>query len=446
MSENKTNITALNTLKSWFKTGLKPTQSQFWAWLDSFWHKDEKIPISNIEGMDKALESKAEITAVEVKADKTAVEAKANLDASGLSEGNIISWKEALGVGELPPNIATIDKDSEQGNVYTKAKVDELLESSGKNFSNTDLNIIQARRHSIATGASLEIDTAGNVFKISGLADKTSDNTFNKILKTNEQGQVGLGEALVFNFPSQLTVNNIGINNIPDVNTLAQRFGDRLTEVHSSPKKKFSNWSIKTFNDISSGNIRVDNNSIIYTTVEPFKDADVGTLIISIYSERVLPMNKDWFVKFNVKMGHNGTLHYSQSGSVTARKIGLYSSVSDTIIEPNIYVYDGGGDFGTNILHLLSSGPGKKYSSRSGKNTAEVVYTANSDAVIGISIIKVGDVILLQSQYGNTGLSEVYSAGSMGFGDFGFCVSVSQPASMKNTIGLVSDVEYLILN
>ena len=152
MSENKTNITALNTLKSWFKTGLKPTQSQFWAWLDSFWHKDEKIPISNIEGMDKALESKAEITAVEVKADKTAVEAKANLDASGLSEGNIISWKEALGVGELPPNIATIDKDSEQGNVYTKAKVDELLESSGKNFSNTDLNIIQARRHSIATG------------------------------------------------------------------------------------------------------------------------------------------------------------------------------------------------------------------------------------------------------------------------------------------------------
>ena len=34
----------LSTLKSWFRRGLKPTESQFSDWLDSFWHKDEELP------------------------------------------------------------------------------------------------------------------------------------------------------------------------------------------------------------------------------------------------------------------------------------------------------------------------------------------------------------------------------------------------------------------
>lgn len=41
-----------NTLKGWFKNLLKPTQEQFWAWMDSYWHKDEKIPASKISGLE----------------------------------------------------------------------------------------------------------------------------------------------------------------------------------------------------------------------------------------------------------------------------------------------------------------------------------------------------------------------------------------------------------
>lgn len=29
------------TIKSWFETGDFPTQEQFWAWIDSFYHKNE---------------------------------------------------------------------------------------------------------------------------------------------------------------------------------------------------------------------------------------------------------------------------------------------------------------------------------------------------------------------------------------------------------------------
>lgn len=54
-----------NTLKNWFKTGLKPTQAQFWAWLDAFWHKDEVIPQSSINGLETTLNAKAETSQLE---------------------------------------------------------------------------------------------------------------------------------------------------------------------------------------------------------------------------------------------------------------------------------------------------------------------------------------------------------------------------------------------
>ncbi|GAA5092670.1 hypothetical protein GCM10023210_21950 [Chryseobacterium ginsengisoli] len=30
-------------LKLYFEEGDKPTQEQFWEWMDSYWHKEEKI-------------------------------------------------------------------------------------------------------------------------------------------------------------------------------------------------------------------------------------------------------------------------------------------------------------------------------------------------------------------------------------------------------------------
>lgn len=48
-----------NTIKSWFLTGLKPTQAQFLATWDSFWHKDEKIPITAIDDIENILAEKA---------------------------------------------------------------------------------------------------------------------------------------------------------------------------------------------------------------------------------------------------------------------------------------------------------------------------------------------------------------------------------------------------
>jgi lysophospholipase L1-like esterase len=48
-------IVSLTTIKNWFKTGLKPTQAQFWDVWDSFRHKSESVPYAEIEGLDAVL-------------------------------------------------------------------------------------------------------------------------------------------------------------------------------------------------------------------------------------------------------------------------------------------------------------------------------------------------------------------------------------------------------
>jgi hypothetical protein len=57
-------VTEKNIIKDWFKTGLKPLQEQFWAWMDSYWHKNELIPPASIEGLAGLLNSKAEAEAL----------------------------------------------------------------------------------------------------------------------------------------------------------------------------------------------------------------------------------------------------------------------------------------------------------------------------------------------------------------------------------------------
>lgn len=49
---------SINTIKNWFRTGSKPTQAQFWDWLDSFFHKDDNIPSAQVEGLQTLLDAK----------------------------------------------------------------------------------------------------------------------------------------------------------------------------------------------------------------------------------------------------------------------------------------------------------------------------------------------------------------------------------------------------
>jgi len=42
-------------LRLLFENGDKPTQENFWEWLDSYWHKDEKISDNSIDSVEKVI-------------------------------------------------------------------------------------------------------------------------------------------------------------------------------------------------------------------------------------------------------------------------------------------------------------------------------------------------------------------------------------------------------
>jgi hypothetical protein len=42
-------------LKLYFEKGDQPTQEQFWEWMDSYWHKEEKIPQDAVEALEKVI-------------------------------------------------------------------------------------------------------------------------------------------------------------------------------------------------------------------------------------------------------------------------------------------------------------------------------------------------------------------------------------------------------
>lgn len=50
-------MTPKKTLKKWFSNLMKPAQEHFAAWIDSYWHKSEQIPMRNIEGLSRAIEN-----------------------------------------------------------------------------------------------------------------------------------------------------------------------------------------------------------------------------------------------------------------------------------------------------------------------------------------------------------------------------------------------------
>lgn len=59
----------LSQIKSWFKKGMYPTESQFANTFDSFWHKDDTLPLSAIQNLMQILNDKASVSTLDSKAD-----------------------------------------------------------------------------------------------------------------------------------------------------------------------------------------------------------------------------------------------------------------------------------------------------------------------------------------------------------------------------------------
>lgn len=130
-----------DTLKNWFSDGKKPTGQQFSALIDSFVHKDEisSEAINNITQFTKDVNSELSDIKEQLEVNGASIDVKANSDSTNLTPPQIESWRNTLGVGELPSNIATVDEDDKVGNAYTKEQITELLESGNTNIATSHL-------------------------------------------------------------------------------------------------------------------------------------------------------------------------------------------------------------------------------------------------------------------------------------------------------------------
>lgn len=88
-------MTTRNQLKQWFKRGLKPLESQFSEWIDSYWHKqDDQIPVTCIEGIQEALDAKSNQQYVESENADIRQAIAASIDA--LNAGDAATLQSAL--------------------------------------------------------------------------------------------------------------------------------------------------------------------------------------------------------------------------------------------------------------------------------------------------------------------------------------------------------------
>ena len=339
-------MTEKNILQNWFVTGAKPTQEQFWAWQESYWHKGESIPTEKILGLSEVLANKADVEMLQH---------KANLDSSNLTGEHVLAWKEKLGVGELPSNIATIDEGNKQGNTYTKTKVNELLENSGKNIANTDLQI--------PAGTVRTLDVTGAKLNIKGLREVTSDNSYTKKLRMNNLGEVvsTTESDFTINVPDTINIQSRDItyaNTLTSINkvklfggivenvavkqpkTLYEKYMQTITENLYTRITDTSEWT-KVYNEGFDNLIEWDNVSkLIKYNRSPDPNFKRELTNFGMVLNKPFPMNKNWVFSFkttalntNIQNTHSslpliGFLR-GLNGKVTAPQIGIITGSDD---------------------------------------------------------------------------------------------------------------------
>ena len=292
--------TAINTIKNWFKTGLKPTQDQFWNWMDSYWHKDELIPQDKIQDLSTTLSGKAD-------ADQLAN--KANADATGLTDEQKSAWKESLSVREVPANIALVDKLDKEGNVYSKEQVTELLDNLDKNIGNSDLEV--------PAGIVRTLNVTGAKLQVQGLENKKQDASFNKKIKINDAGEMAYSDEadITLNIPENLTglpsvgstiitVNHTYPNQIPERPAFADELKNIMAEYNNIIFTQINqgDWVIKTKDNkgISTNRTYTDGSFFLNGSDSAFNPYEQTEEVVNITAPSVLlPNDKNWILKIS---------------------------------------------------------------------------------------------------------------------------------------------------
>ncbi|WP_253273451.1 hypothetical protein [Capnocytophaga sp. oral taxon 323] len=183
-------MTAIETLKQWFSNLKKPTQEQFWAWLDSFWHKSEKIPMASVEGLDKLVEGTASAEQLsnhlnDTQAHKVLFDKKVDKeDGKGLSANDFTNeYKQKLDTLHPTDTSGLLPKGGYEGTgKELKDAIDNLQTKMGQvettlSVDDTDFDTLQEIATQVKSNKNLETLLTKKVDKEDGKGLSSNDFT-----------------------------------------------------------------------------------------------------------------------------------------------------------------------------------------------------------------------------------------------------------------------------
>lgn len=210
--------TPINNLKNWFKTGLKPTQEQFWNWMDSFWHKDEKIPQSAVEDLTAVLSAKAEKTQLDGFIETLATKAgKQDFD------DHITDPTAHHDIFEnYQPNLNYPAADGKIYGVENGVKKEIVFVSADTNIANTNLTFDSNRTHNLNAK---KLKFTNGDFEVPAL-------TLTETAENSKPNKIGTADGLVVKWTNKLGVQRVFafLSDVLDKTTLiAQSVASQVT-------------------------------------------------------------------------------------------------------------------------------------------------------------------------------------------------------------------------
>lgn len=259
-----------------------------------------------------------------------------------LTEEQLKELKKRLNTGELPSNVATIDKEGKVGNVYDKSQVVNLLETNSKNISNADLQI--------PAGTVRTLNVTGAKLGIQGLENKSSDKAFNSRVVMNKFGHIAINDnpEIITNFtvPDRINLNvtenfaNVTFNKKPnysqdiiDALNFIKTINDKdytkfrvneiipyhiadedlPTEIANDAKKKEALQhyvSVSKDGILSVNGDKGQNLKAIYTQeYKTTMSVNEKKAVFNVVFDKEMPEDKDWIITFYTDFPSDGPSH-----------------------------------------------------------------------------------------------------------------------------------------
>jgi len=197
-------MTDLETILSWFQTGDMPTEEEFRQTLSSFRHKNTKISIAEVDGLESSLNNKVNVGDI-IGGGENSIPLKGtepDKPVSGHIQMSYQAVEPTIYMGDREGAYRGVKFDWDDQIVLTNWESyyyhsDVTINRSGINMSSVDINNNQHTSFSISTDG-MYLGTNGKTFSfnengllVDNLVNAQGDPTFTRQLVQKENGSIG---------------------------------------------------------------------------------------------------------------------------------------------------------------------------------------------------------------------------------------------------------------